>query len=96
LKGYEVTNPYAPPNNERNEFTPEYMDMLVKKFRVKWWLQDMKCYVTGALLMLILLMVTISITKEITINQVYYLAVSLLGVSFAIDMYIIWIDYRKK
>jgi hypothetical protein len=80
-----MTNPYAPPNNER--------DKLEQK--EKFLIGEVKSHVTGALTMLTILMMIISFKKVITVDEIYYIAISLLGMSFITDMLIIW-KYRCR
>jgi len=79
-----MTNPYAPPNNKHNKLEQ----------KEKFLIGEVKSHVTGALIMLLILMMIISFKKVITVDEIYYIAVSLLGMSFITDIIIIW-KYSK-
>jgi hypothetical protein len=80
-----MTNPYAPPNNGRDEIEQ----------KEKFIIGEARSQLTGALTILIVLMIIISFKEVVSYNDMYYIAISLLGMSFITDMLIIW-KYSKS
>lgn len=92
-----MTNPYAYNKPPLDELEQRRLEMLqeLETYRWKFLMDDIKNYLYGAILMVILLMLTLTFKVEITLRNLSYIYMGLLALCLVVDICAVW-RYRLR